>query len=286
MPERSNGTVSKTVDGKYSSVGSNPTSSAKHIGGVVIVFITGDCHADWTRFGMKEFPDQKDLTRDDFIIVCGDFGIWSKSKKEEWWLNWFEQKNFTVLFVDGNHENFDRLYSDEFEVVDFHGGKAHKIRENVYHLMRGYIFELCGKKFFAFGGASSHDIHDGILNPADYSTKEEFAAVYKDWYESGKMFRVNHVSWWEQELPNHVEMNRGLVNLKAHNMEVDYIITHCLPQCVASMLGFFTPDRLTRYFDGLLDASLKFKRWHCGHYHVNKNIDQYTILYEKIERIL
>jgi hypothetical protein len=152
--------------------------------------------------------------------------------------------------------------------------------------MRGYIFELCGKKFFAFGGASSHDIHDGILDPTDYSTKEEFAAVYKDWYESGKMFRVNHVSWWEQELPNHVEMNRGLMNLEAHNMEVDYVITHCLPQCVASMLGFFTPDKLTKYFDSILDAGLKFKKWHCGHYHINKNIDQYTVLYERIERIL
>ena len=251
-----------------------------------IVYITGDTHADWKRFSTKRFPGQKTLSRDDYVIICGDFGIWHDCKRERWWLDWFEQKNFTVLFVGGNHENFDRLYSDEFEVVDFHGGKAHKIRENVYHLMRGYIFELCGKKFFAFGGASSHDIHDGILDPADYSTKEEFAAVYKDWYESGKMFRVNHVSWWEQELPNHVEMNRGLMNLEAHNMEVDYVITHCLPQCVASMLGFFTPDRLTKYFDGLLDAGLKFKRWHCGHYHVNKNIDQYTILYEKIERIL
>lgn len=251
-----------------------------------MVYITGDCHADWTRFGMKEFPDQKDMTRDDFIIVCGDFGLWNKSKKEEWWFDWFEQKSFTLLFVDGNHENFDRLYGDEFEVVDFYGGKAHKIRENVYHLMRGYIFELCGKKFFAFGGASSHDIHDGILDPADYSTKEEFAAVYKEWRDSYKMFRVNHVSWWEQELPSHSEMNRGQAVLGASEMNVDYVITHCLPQSVASMLGFFTPDRLTKYFDGLLEAGMRFDRWFCGHYHINRNVGQYTILYEKIERIV
>lgn len=251
-----------------------------------MVYITADCHADWTRFGMKEFPDQKDMTRDDFIIVCGDFGLWNKSKKEEWWFDWFEQKSFTLLFVDGNHENFDRLYGDEFEVVDFHGGKAHKIRDNVYHLMRGYIFELCGKKFFAFGGASSHDIHDGILDPADYSTKEEFAAVYKEWRDSYKMFRVNHVSWWEQELPSEEEMQRGIDSLQNHNYDVDFVVSHCLPQSVASMLGFYGSDRLTKYFDSLLDSGLKFKRWICGHYHRNQDIDQYTILYERIERIV
>lgn len=267
-------------------MGSNPTSSAKYIGGVIIVFLTGDTHTDWARFGIKKFPEQREMTRDDFVIILGDFGLWHKSEKEEWWLDWLAQKSFTLLFVDGNHENFDRLYSDEFEVVDFHGGKAHKIRENVYHLMRGYIFDLCGKKFFAFGGASSHDIQDGILDPADYSTKEEFAVVYKEWNDSYKMFRVNHVSWWEQELPSHAEMQRGIEALAANNNEVDFVVTHCLPQSIASMLGFYTPDKLTKYFDGLLDSGLKFKRFYCGHYHINKDIDQYTVLYERIERII
>lgn len=251
-----------------------------------MVYITGDTHADWKRFTMSEFPEQKELTRDDFVIVCGDFGIWHKNKKEAWWFDWFSERNFTVLFVDGNHENFDRLYGDEFDVVDFYGGKAHRIRDNLYHLMRGYVFEFCGKKFFTFGGASSHDIHDGILDPADFESEEEFKRVYNEWRDDGKMFRVNHVSWWEQELPSHVEMQRGIEALAAHNNEVDFVVTHCLPQNIASMLGFYTPDKLTKYFDGLLDSGLIFSRWLCGHYHINKDIDQYTVLYERIRRIV
>lgn len=251
-----------------------------------MVYLTGDCHADWTRLGMKEFAEQKGLSRDDFVIVCGDFGIWHKNQKEEWWFDWFEQKNFTVLFVDGNHENFDRLYGDEFEVIDFHGGKAHKICENVYHLMRGYVFELCGKKFFAFGGASSHDIQDGILDPDIYESADEFSKVYRQWYSENKMFRVNHYSWWEQELPSDEEMERGRRNLDAVGYEVDYVVSHCLPQSISSMLGYYTSDKLTVYFDDLLDNGLKFRRWYSGHYHVNRDVDQYTILYEKIERVL
>lgn len=251
-----------------------------------MIYITGDCHADWTRFNVKDFPDQSEMTRDDFVIVCGDFGLWNKSKKEDWWLDWFEKKNFTVLFLDGNHENFDRLYGDEFEVVNFHGGKAHKIRENVYHLMRGYIFDLCGKRFFTFGGASSHDIQDGILDPADFESEEEFKKVYKEWYDEYKMFRVNHVSWWEQELPSKEEMFRGIEALMSSDMRVDFVVSHCLPQNIAAMLGFYTSDRLTEYFDRLLNDGLRFDRWYCGHYHINRNIDQYTILYERIERII
>ena len=251
-----------------------------------LVYITGDTHADWTRFGVKEFPEQRKMTRDDYIVVTGDFGLWHDTKKERWWFDWFSERNFTVLFVDGNHSNFDRLYSDEFSVVDFHGGKAHKIRENLYHLMRGYVFEFCGKKFFTFGGASSHDIQDGILDPADFESEEEFKKVYREWYNDYKMFRVNHVSWWEQELPSEEEMQRGIDSLQNHNYDVDFVVSHCLPQSVASMLGFYGSDRLTKYFDSLLDRGLKFKRWYSGHYHICKDIDQYTILYEKIERIV
>lgn len=84
-----------------------------------MIYVAGDCHADWSKFSTNCFPEQKEMTRDDFVIVCGDFGIWHDDRTERYWLKWLEEKSFTILFVDGNHENFDRLYGDEFEVVDF-----------------------------------------------------------------------------------------------------------------------------------------------------------------------
>lgn len=227
-----------------------------------MLYITGDCHADWSKFSTKAFPEQKEMTREDFVLVCGDFGIWHNTKSERWWLDWLEDKNFTICFVDGNHENFDRLYSDEFEVVDFHGGKAHKIRENVYHLMRGYIFDICDKKIFAFGGARSHDIRDGILNPADFSTKKEYKIQLKKWARAHKIFRVNTISWWKEEMPNHDEMIFGLKTLAQHNNKVDYVITHCCPQSVAAIfsMGCYKPDNLTKYFD-VVKKTISFDKW-------------------------
>lgn len=253
-----------------------------------MIYITGDCHADWKRFSADSFPEQKEMTRDDFVIVCGDFGIWHDDKTERWWFKWFEEKNFTVLFVDGNHENFDRLYSDEFDVVDFHGGKAHKIRENIYHLMRGYVFDLCGKKFFAFGGASSHDIDDGILDMKDYKTTKELVDDYNKRTKRGEMLRINHISWWEQELPSEEEMAFGLGNLEENGNKVDFIVSHCCPQQIASLFshGVYKPDRLTSYFN-VIAETVKFSKWFFGHYHNNQQVmSNFIMLYEQIVRVV
>lgn len=226
------------------------------------------------------------MTRDDTVIVCGDFGLWHDAPGEQWWFRWIEEKPFTLVFADGNHENFDRLYSNEFPVVDFHGGKAHKIRENLYHLMRGYIFDFEGKSFFVFGGAQSHDIQDGILDRSDFESDESFLNTVKSWNEKGKYFRINHISWWKQELPTQDEMDFGISTLKQHGNKVDFVISHCCPQEIASMNGYHTPDILTSYFDGIA-RQIKFDKWFFGHYHNNNTTySKFVMLYENIERIL
>lgn len=226
------------------------------------------------------------MTRDDFVIVCGDFGLWHDNKTERWWLNWLEEKSFTVLFVDGNHENFDRLHS-EFEVVDFHGGKAHKIRENIYHLMRGYVFDLCDKKFFAFGGASSHDIDDGILDRKDFQSDRELVNEYNRRTRRGEMLRINHVSWWKEEMPSPEEMDFGLKTLKDNKNNIDFIVSHCAPSHVAASIsaGTYKPDMLTAFFE-TISQTVNFKKWFFGHYHNDIAVDdKYILLYDQIIRI-
>lgn len=138
------------------------------------------------------------------------------------------------------------MYS-EFEIVDFHGGKAHKIRENIYHLMRGYVFDLCGKKFFAFGGASSHDIDDGILDRKNFRSNKELVKEYNRRSRRGEMLRINHISWWKEEMPSQEEMDFGLKTLEEHGNKVDFIVSHCCPQEIASIFsyGSYKPDQLT-----------------------------------------
>lgn len=253
------------------------------------VYITGDIHGDPMRLSNEKFPEQKQFVGgqdENFVIITGDFGlIWDQlceSKRERYLLNWLEQRPFTTLWVDGNHENYDRIYSSEYPVEEWHGGKVQKIRPHVIHLMRGECYNILGKKFFTFGGASSHDIRDGILEPDDKETIKEWSRSYY------KMFRVNHVSWWRQEIASETEMQHGRETLAEHGNTVDFIITHCLPQQVCYMIsgGFYAPDVMTMYFDELA-VSAKFERWICGHYHEDMRVmGKFDIMYNNIMRIV
>jgi len=253
-----------------------------------MIFVTGDTHADFKRFSASRFPVQREMGKSDYVIICGDFGgVWCDSKEERYWLDWLNDKPFTTLFVDGNHSNHWRL-RDEFPVKDFAGGKVHEIRDSILHLMRGEIYEIDGKSFFTFGGASSHDIRDGILDPDEYDDPEKFKHDFKLMRRLKQQFRVKGISWWPEELPSDEEMQHGKDNLAKHGNAVDYVITHCLPQEVASVFsgGLYKPDKLTMYFNGLLHDGLQFDHWYCGHYHIEQQVmGKFDVLYEKIIQI-
>lgn len=251
-----------------------------------MIFVTGDIHGDPRRFNAEIFPKQKEMTKDDYVIILGDFGlVWGNTKEENYWLDWLNNKSFTTLFVDGNHENHSMIA--EYPEVVFHGGKAHQIRDSVYHLMRGYVFDIGDKRFFAFGGASSHDIQDGILDPDDFANRpDEFRETCNSMRKQGKMFRVKGVSWWPEEIPSNEEMERGRQSLTTVNNEIDFVISHCAPQEIQSVIGFTDGDNLTQYFNELLWDGLKFDRWYFGHLHQNKQImGKFICIYEQIIQI-
>lgn len=250
-----------------------------------MIYITGDCHSDFVRFNKENFPEQNEMSKEDYVIICGDFGgVWNaekESKRETWWMDWLEEKSFTTLFVDGNHENFDRLYS--YPVEEWKGGKVHKIRPSVLHLMRGQVYLIDDKKIFTFGGASSHDISGGILEPDDPDFKSKKKELDQEWIS----YRINHVSWWKQELPSDTEMEEGLQNLNLHENKVDFIVSHCCSSSTQALLGggMFKPDVLTQYLEQIRQT-VTYKKWFFGHYHDNKNVNMEEILlYEQIVRI-
>lgn len=246
-----------------------------------MIYITGDCHGDYRRFSSEAFPEQKEMTKQDYVIVCGDFGYWTHSASQNWWFRWLSDKPFTTLFIDGNHENFDGLYKESEEM--WSGGKIHKVTESIFHLMRGQIFTIDGCKIFTFGGAQSHDIDGGVLEVTDPSFNEK----RKQLDLSGTSYRVNHVSWWKEELPSEKEMSEGKENLAAHENKVDYIVTHCCATSTQALFshGTYKKDILTDYLESVRQ-SVTFKRWFFGHYHDNRQVNAEEImLYEQIIRI-
>ena len=188
---------------------------------------------------------------------------------------------YTTAFVLGNHENYD-AYKD-YPKEEWHGGQIQRIRPSVLRLMRGQVYELNGRKFFTMGGASSHDIQDGILEPDDPDFEEKFQQLE----QRGALFRVNHRSWWAEELPSEAEYLEARANLARVHWNVDYIISHCCPSSIQDVLsgGMFKKDALTEFFDEVRQKCT-FRYWFFGHYHSNMVIEKrYAMLYEQIIRL-
>lgn len=219
-----------------------------------MIYITGDTHIpiDIHKLSVTKFPEQKQMTKSDYVIACGDFGgVWDRSKEETYWLKWLNEKPFTTLFIDGNHENFDLL--NQYDEGYLMGGKVHRIMASVYHLMRGQVFTIDGLKFFTMGGATSHD----------------------------KIYRKEGVSWWPQEMPSNEEYETALKSLDKYGWEVDYILSHCAPDSIQSKLAdWYEHDKCTNFLE-TVRQDCKYKHWYFGHYHINRDVDdKHTCLYD------
>lgn len=229
-----------------------------------MIYVTGDTHGgiDIAKLKSESFPTNRQLSKDDYVVVAGDFGfVWDGSDKDKYWLEWFRERNFTTLFVDGNHENFDLL--NRYPIDIWHGGKAHIINDSVVHLMRGQVFDLDGVKIFTFGGAKSKDIER----------------------------RKENGSWWEEEMPSEEEYEEGHKSLEKHGWTVDFIISHLCPsialECINTQCGIKAKQNdLNRYFDRIYERA-SFKHWYFGHFHADLKLsDKLTLLFNKVEKII
>lgn len=252
-----------------------------------MIYITGDTHGEYKRFSNKRMKKKgMELGGNDYVIVCGDFGLcWAKDRTFDYNCENFAKKKYTILWIQGNHENYDMI--EEYPIEEWHGGKVrHIVRDKVILLERGQIFEIDGKTFFTFGGASSHDIQGGVLDKRDCDYNIQRIKAIK----SDLPFRILHESWWPQELPNDEEMEEGLRNLEKYDYRVDYVITHCCATSVQTILEecsvrLLKPDILTDYLQ-MIEEKLQYKHWYFGHYHKDICVDnKHTLLYYAIMEI-
>lgn len=224
-----------------------------------MIFVTGDTHIpiDVSKLNRRHWPEQQMLSKNDYLIICGDFGgVWYGDSRDKYWLDWLNMKNWTTIFVDGNHENFTLLNS--YPKTEWKGGKVHKINESVYHLIRGQIFNIDNITIFTMGGASSHD----------------------------KEFRKEGKSWWPDELPCDREYETAIKNLSDHNWKVDFIISHCAPTSIALKINSsYGHDKLTDFLN-MVKRSTEYRHWYFGHYHRHIELDDlHTAIYHDIIQI-
>lgn len=144
--------------------------------------------------------------------------------------------------------------------------------------------DIYGNLSYTMGGAKSHDIEDGILEPDAPDFEQRLTMLQR---KPRARYRVNHISWWAQELPSDEEYAEARRNLNAVGWQVDYIITHCAPTSIALMGSRHNEaDRLTDFLQEVRERA-KYHYWLFGHYHDNRAIDEkHILLWEQIVRII
>ncbi len=213
-----------------------------------MIYITGDTHGEIGRFGEHGIDGAHTLTEKDYLIVTGDFGFLfyppgtMEYASRQGDLDTMSKKPYTILFVDGNHENFPMIFS--YPEEEWMGGRVHRIRPNILHLMRGQVYTIQGKTFFTMGGAYSID----------------------------RYLRQEGVSFWQEEIPSPEEYKTATANLARVNNRVDVVLTHTAPLEIIRQMGR-TPDPHDRELCGFLEwvmYDVKFEHWYFGHWHIDR----------------
>lgn len=200
-----------------------------------------------------------------FVIIAGDFGfIWRNPegprgegtpihiKDMRTIRHVFDKMPFTVLFLDGNHENFNVI--ETLPIVEKWGGKVQPVTDNVYHLMRGEVYTIDNKSILTVGGGLSVD----------------------------RKYRTEGYSWWPQEELLESELANALVNLEKTQNKVDLVISHTAPQSVVKELDAHLPPWQYGIWGMKIDdptavkletvlANIDTSDWYFGHFHIDKD---------------
>ena len=128
---------------------------AKYVESVARIYLAGDIHGELEIGKVMHYFEREAqsnrLTEKDYLILLGDVGLcWDGGSKDLYVRSCLESLPVTTLWIDGNHENFDLI--DALPVTDWNGGKVQYTGNKIIHLMRGYIYDICGKRIFVFGG--------------------------------------------------------------------------------------------------------------------------------------
>lgn len=125
----------------------------------------------------------------------------------------------------------------------------------------GEIYDLAGNKTLVIGGA--------------YSVDKDYRLAYG-------------YRWFPDEQPSEEIKQRVERKLDETGWKTDIVLSHTCPlkyqpaEMFLSGLDQSRVDRSTEiWLDGIEDR-LNYRKWYCGHYHVDKRMDRLEFLFQSI----
>lgn len=218
-----------------------------------MIFYTGDTHGKI--FKITNAVRNSTITVSDTIVILGDagfnyYGNDSGDKKTKYDLN---QVGITVFCIHGNHEMRPETISTYVTKL-WNGGVVYYEQKypNILFAKDGEIYDLDDRKTIVVGGAYSVD----------------------------KFYRLRYgFRWFDDEQPSAETKAYVEEVLEEHNWTIDQILTHTCPLKYTPTEAFLpnidqsTVDYSTEQWLDSIEERLTYKRWLCGHWHIDKKID-------------
>ena len=205
----------------------------------------------------------KELGKEDVIILLGDVGLnyFGADKDRENKKILADFPNY-FLCIHGNHE----MRPEDagcYELINWHGGKVWWQPEfpNLIFAKDGEIYDLDGKKVIVLGGAYSVDKYYRLAHDYQWFPNEQSSAEIKKFAEE----QLDRVNW-----------------------KVDAVFSHTCPykyrplEAMIHGIDQSTIDTITEEWLDLIEDKLDYKKWYCGHWHINKRIDKMEFLFHDV----
>ena len=230
-----------------------------------MIYITGDIHGNKRRlYEIKYFCEQNHTTLNDYLIVLGDVGInYYKDIRDSILKNIIAELPITFVCIRGNHEL--RLTDvSTYKEKEMFGDIVYQENEypNIIFLKDGGEYEINGMEFLAIGGAYSVDKDYRLLNGWNWFSNEQLSLD-----------------------------ERNEISKKVNGKKYNYVLTHTCPfewQPTELFLPSIDQNKVDNSMEiwlGELERTITYDKWYFGHFHGNKNMGKYEMLFEKIKPI-
>ena len=225
-----------------------------------MIYYTGDIHGQ--KYEIERFCKRFKPTRDDVIVILGDVAAnYSQDERDAELKQALNKLKPTILCIHGNHE-IRPWNIPTYKTKIWNGGTVWYEEEypSVLFARDGEIYDLEGLRHIAIGGAYSVD----------------------------KFYRIARgYGWWEDEQPP--DEIKQYVEQQLKENKIDVILSHTCPFKYEPVEVFLpgidqsTVDTSTEKWLDAIEDTTDYIAWFCGHWHINKRIDDLHFLFHQFE---
>ena len=274
-----------------------------------MIRITGDIHGNPDQ--LINYCKQHNLTKDDIIIILGDAGFnWSMDINDSIRKNKVKSVHPTFFCIHGNHEARPQRIST-YKTKKWHGGIVYYEEEysNLLFAKDGEIYDFDGKKCLVIGGAYSVDKYYRIVRKImndpfiklDANTFYKYVdfvngkrgdsdgKIRKEMSDFTKNYKYGYFYWFDDEQPD--DKIKKKVEKQLENNKIDLILSHTCPYSFEPRDVFLdsvnqnTVDASTEKWLEKIYKEHNFKKWYCGHFHIDRRVDDVQFLFHTIRSL-